>query len=144
MSVDLYPAKLTVLSPGDEHTAGSYEWTSVVPMRGDSERLRKEARYNEDFEGSAFEPDPEYFPFSSLNMTTGNLDGILRLIRVNADWTDSSGKMEINEAFKKAHDFLFSGDRTRDMEQYVAERVFAIREMARLGITRGATHIVWA
>lgn len=34
--------------------------------------------------------------------------------------------------------------RTRDMEQYVAERVFSLREMARLGIARGATHIVWA
>lgn len=113
------------------------------PHAGRPERLKKEAN-DPDFDGDdAFEPNPEYIPFSSLNMSGGNAYAILRMIGINPgeDWC---GNAPIAEVFKKAHDFLFAFGRTRDMEQYVAERVFALREMARLGIARGATHIVWA
>lgn len=137
MSINFYPAKLM------EWPEGQKSWENVVPMEGNHERLRIEARNNEDFEGSAFEPNPEYFPFSTMNMSGGNAYTILRMIGINPgeDWC---GNAPIAEVFKKAHDFLFAFGRTRDMEQYVAERVFALREMARLGIARGATHIVWA
>lgn len=133
MSIDFYPAKLV------EWPEGKKAWENVVPMEGDCERLRIEARNNEDFEGSAFEPNPEYFPFSTLNMANGNAYAILSLLGIDSERCAAP----VEEVFKKAHNYLFAFSRTRDMEQYVAERVFSLREMARLGIARGATHIVW-
>lgn len=133
MSIDFYPAVLK-----------DKTWENVVPMQGDDERLRPEARRNEDFEGSAFEPNPEYFPFSSLNMSYGNAMAILRLVGLSPDTSEECGNLPVQDVFKAAHGFLFRDMRVRDMEQYTMERVFALREMARLGIARGATHIVWA
>lgn len=137
MSLDFYPATLVEMPDGTKH------WQNVVPMQGDCERLRPEARRNENFEGSAFEPNPEFIPFSSMNMSGGNAYTILRMIGIKPgdDWC---GNAPIDEVFKKAHSFMFIGGRVRDMEDYALERIFALREMARLGRARGATHIVWS
>lgn len=138
MSIDFYPSVLK------DREDGTKCWENVVPMQGDADRVKAEARMNPAFEGDAFEPNPEYFPFSTLNMTNGNGMAILRLIGLHPDTTEYSGNLPIREVFEAAHNFMFRNNRVRDMEQYTLERVFALREMARLGITRGATHIVWA
>lgn len=140
MSVNLYPAILST-----DHVTGAKSWENVVPMQGDSERLCAEAKKDPMFEGSAFEPNPEYFPFSDMGMSEGNLTAIIRHAGIEAEWDDSSGKAEIQNVFEMSHRFL--NDNLRDycdVEIYVIERVFALREMSRLGISRGATHIVWA
>lgn len=134
MSITLYPARLVMVN-------AIKSWENVVPMEGDYERIKKDATGNED---NPYEANPDYLPFSTIDMSSGNLIALLRMIRVNADWCDSSGHMPILEAFKAAHQYLFVRGWTREMEAYTAERVFAIREMARLGMSRGATHIVWA
>lgn len=137
MSLDFYPA---YLKTNDDETGAKF-WENAVPMEGDSERLCEAARTNPDFEGKVYEPNPNYIPFSSLNMANGNAYGILKMIGVDPG-DEGFGAAPIQEVFRKAHHYL--SNNYRDVEIYVVERVFALREMARLGISRGCTHIVWA
>jgi len=138
MTINFYPA-ITVC---DDNETGAMRRENVVPMEGDSERLCKEALTNPAFEGEAFEPNPEYIPFSIINMSNGNAMYILKLIGFDTNSFDECGELPIKDVFKKAHNHL--SHNYRDTDLYVIERVFALREMARLGISRGATLIVWA
>ena len=135
MSVDFYPATIQT-----DHVTGAKFVENILPMQGNCERLKDPTPGDQD---DPFEPNPEYIPFSSMNMSSGNAYYILGMIGIDPG-EEACGHTPIEDVFKKAHDFLFRNGRTRDMEAYVMERVFGLREMARLGIARGATHIAWA
>jgi hypothetical protein len=137
MSADIYPA---ILVDKGEHK----HWQNVVPLEGHDERLCEAARKDPMFEGEAFEPNPDYIPFSHLNMANGNWYAIRSLLGLMDD-QDGCGSLPIETVFKNAHEYLcHPSGRVRDMEHYVFERALALREMARLGKSRGATHIVWS
>lgn len=133
MGVTVYPAVL-------DTTDGKKEWNAVVPMEGKDERLRADADTMD--HGNPFEANPDYMPFSSIDISQGNLIEILRQIGIKLS-PEAGNSIAIGLVFEGAHKALHVG-RVFHAEPYVWERVFALREMARLGITRGATHIVWA
>lgn len=136
MSITVYPAILVI-----DEAAGTKTWENVVPMQGDFERVKPD--YKDEWKQEyPYEPNPEYFPHSSMDMSSGNFYHILRRIGVVVDSTESSGSAEIKEVFEKAHKTLYATVHVADI--YMIERMFSLREMARLGIARGATHIVWA
>jgi hypothetical protein len=139
MTLTVYPAKLVIDGEGRNC------WESEVPMQGDSERLRKGTDEELRAMDNPFEPNPEYFPFSSMDISSGNLYAVMRNMRIkDVDDCFDNGRADIKEVFRKAHAALYMGGRVRDMEEYVSYRTFSLMEMARLGISRGATHIVWA
>lgn len=139
MTVTVYPGKLV-----DEQ--GTKMWDSPFPLgAGETTKYYPDAEARMERGEDMEYPNPDYIPFADMDMTEGNLLSILWLLRVEhrrgEDW---GGNADIHEVLKKSHDFLFVHGRVRDMEQYVLERVIALRAMASLGITRGCTHIVWA
>lgn len=130
MSMDFYPAKLV-----------EKVWEPIFPWTcGEATKLHPDAD-DPAHEGPTFIPNPEYIPFSHLNMSNGNASVILNLL----GFDHSAGRVPCEYMVRKCHDFLFDSKsgRTRDVSEYVAEKTYWLRGMAQLGLSRGATHIVW-
>lgn len=142
MTVTVYPGKLV-----DEQ--GTKMWDSPFPLgAGEKTKYYPDAEARMERGEDTEYPNPDFIPFADMTMAEGNLLLILQMMKVpfRRDDRDEGwgGDADIHEVFQKAHDFLIINGWVRNMEQYVFERVLALRSMAELGITRGCTHIVWA